>query len=263
LFSLSLLNYSLGAGFKLNKTKNLFLAARLIKGDIANQHLKEVCGDPEQLPYGELCAYIDQFDKWPTTGHYLFDTSSPLFLGDCNHKKKWYHCWEEKDEAYGALVSDILSQPKYFKRYLLLSLSGTIDQLFDFSQMHFGKSGLDQVIYRSYRHDWDYFQASEQNRIGIAYNLQNLIERWAVAISLMILLLFVWLKRPLLDLRFTHLIIIIFSALLANAFICSALSNVVNRYQGRLIFLIPLLALMMIELQRQNANKNAEKETDR
>lgn len=252
LFSLSLINYSLDYGFQLSRTKNIFLAARLIKGGIANDFLKEKCGQRKSLPYGELCDYIDQFDQWPTTGHFLFVRSSPLYDDDCIKAGKWDNCWVEKDEAYGQLVSDLLSHPKYCSQYVKLALSGTLEQLVDFGHTHFDKSELDRIISRSYRDDWDFFYASMQDRAGVAFNMQTLIERWVVIISMVILCYFMFFRRAVLKTKGGYLLMIIALALLLNAFICSAFSNVVDRYQGRLIFLIPLVVFLLIEKSRQD-----------
>ncbi len=259
LFSLSLINYSLGFGFQLSRTKNVFLAARLINSGIANDYLKEACENTKQLPYGELCKYVDQFDNWPNTGLFLFDTSSPLYDGDCNYKRKWDNCWTDKDEAYGSLVRDILSDQKYFWRYAEIAITGTFEQLFNFGHTHLDKSELDRIIKRSFNDDWDFFYGAMQDRAGIAFNIQSLLEKWLVIISIIVIIYIMIFNRQILNRPSIQLITIVFLAILLNAFVCSAFSNVVDRYQGRLIFTIPLISFLLIALaSRQSVEKSQD-----
>lgn len=89
---LASLNFSLGAGFKLARTTNIIWATRFLEGGIVNKHLKKVCTDANQLPYQELCNYIDQFDQWYGAGIYLYDyATSPLYQDDCM-EDGWGEC---------------------------------------------------------------------------------------------------------------------------------------------------------------------------
>jgi len=243
LFSLSLVNYSFDYGFRLSRSKNMFLAGRLIESGIANEHLKDVCERKVDLPYQELCNYVNQFDQWPTSGHFLFETSSPIYLGECMDKA-WDYCWEEKDEAYESLVRDILSKPDLFFEYLKISLQGSGEQLITFGHPHLNRENFDWMIERYYTVDQKPYFDSTQRKAGSSFRLESQIERWVVVISILTLIYLIAFKHKYLNKETLALIWIVCTGILANAFICSAFSNVVDRYQGRVIFLLPLLAFV-------------------
>lgn len=240
LFMLALINYSYGVGFKLSRTNNIILATRFIENGLANKYLKEACGEAGfNPPYKELCAYVDQFKRWPGAGYYLYDETSPLYEGGCL-EKTWSNCWLVKNEAYGLLITDILSEPALRKEYFSLVLSGTLKQLITFEEPHLDPFKFPWVIERHFKSDLSAFENSNQFNGRIEFKPINTIENIVVILSTLLLLILGVIYWRKLSVESKLFLFIVLSSILFNAFLTSTLSNVSPRYQGRIIFLLPL-----------------------
>jgi len=246
LLSITSINFSLGYGFKIARTTNIFLAARLIETGIANKHLKKNCSKKDfEVEYKNLCKYIDQFKQWPYAGIYLFDSTSPFYQGGCNDKG-WENCWLSKDKAYGDLTADIMKDPALRKEFIYLIGEGTIDQLSSFELEPLNPQQHTELIEWHYKFDLKQFKESRQFNARQEFNGINTIERYLFYSSLFVLLL-LGLKYWKQLTEEAHLfILIVLVGLISNAMLVSTLSTVVPRYQGRIAFLIPLVLLSII-----------------
>jgi len=245
LLILASINYSYGVGFKVSRTNNIILATRFIESGLANQYLKKNCAKEDFTPdYKELCNYIDQFDQWPAAGFYLYDHNSPLYDGSCM-ERGWKACWIQKNNAYGNLIKDILSDADLSVEFIKLVFSGTIKQLFTFEQSSLHALDFENIMEKYFPNDKIGYRFSLQNRTTLLFDQSNILEVSILIVSIIYLLYFIWSLGILLSEKDRLLLILVFYSLITNAIITSTLSNVIARYQGRIIFLIPLLAFCL------------------
>jgi len=251
LLVLATINYSndgkhdYNGGFKVSRTNNIILATRYIESGIANRYLKKHCGDSNfNPPYANLCNYIDQFEQWPAAGVYLYSNNSPLYDGPCADKH-WTNCWDVKNEAYGQLIKDILSEEEYRLDFIALALTGTLKQFFTFEQSSLPPVSLEHIIKKYYEDDLYQYQNATQHDKTLEFKSSTMKEVFVFNISLiLIIVLFFkyWKRLSSADRLF---VLTIFLYLLVNAFVTATLSNVIPRYQGRLTFLLPLLLITL------------------
>jgi hypothetical protein len=258
ILSIATTNYFLQAGFNLSRSSNIFLAARLIESGVANNYLKEnCCANCPKKEYQSLCAYTDEFNQWPTTGHFLFSDSSPLYQGDCK-EKGWNNCWLEKNETYGVLVSDILRSSKHRKQLLPIIVDDVLLQLHYFHLAGYNIfPQVNDVIDLFYPNDATHYYGSKQYDSYYRFLTLNKVIQlffYCNLISLVLLTLRFWKKIPA-DLKL--FIFICCASLLINAILTSTLSNVVPRYQSRLAFLLPLANIALIYNLRTNLFKKS------
>ena len=254
---LAVLNSSLGFDFTLSRTNNIIAATRYIESGIANNYLKGVCNDPKfEASYKELCDYTDQFHRWPAAGIYLYSFDSPIYLGDCD-EPGWDYCWLEKNDEYGDLIHDILSSERHRNQYLKLIFTGFFEQLITFEHTHLiPLSDFEYLFETYYKGDVQMLRESDQYAGTIHFKGQSKIEYYVVLISLLGVLVLLILMRKTISKKLVLFIVIAFSGLIVNAVICSALSNVIGRYQGRIIFIIPILfLLLLLEYLHQHKNR--------
>jgi hypothetical protein len=234
-----------GAGFQLSRSSNLFIAARLIESGIARDHLKTQCPKESfNAPYADLCKYADEFDRWPTTGDYLFTSTSPLFQGGCL-EEDWSVCWLEKEPAYAQLVKDIYTNSSLYPSLLEMIISGSIEQFFRFDVEELPpREALDYLIEWHFNDDWEAYRGARQNNGGIQFTGITVLEHGVFYFSWLILLLLSQWKQVPFKSRF--LLFMVISTLAINATITATFSNVLDRYQGRIVYLLPLAAVVLL-----------------
>jgi len=256
ILTLSAINYYFSGSAKLSRASNIVIGARLIETGIANQHLKRHCNSGQSLPYGELCDYIDQFDQWPAAGFYLHDYKSPLYAGDCL-EKGWTNCWLEKDSAYQVMISDILAQDDFLKAFAGLAVTGTLAQFFSYELDKLEPLDFGYMIERHYPDEKYLFEHSTQKHSTLTFDGLSFRQMIFIYLSFIVLLYILLKKWKILSEEGQVLLIIMCFALVVNAFVCATFSNVVPRYQARIIFLLPLV-LMLIVLKQTKQNRLVE-----
>ncbi len=262
LLSLAALNYSLDAGFKLSRTKNIVLSARLIECGIANKFLKEQCASTEGKSYAELCNYVDQFGQWPSAGAFLWIDTSPIYDGDCKDRGGWTNCWIEKEEMYGDLVSDILAVPEYQKDMAAQIIAGTLKQMINFEQSLLDPVNLKDLVRVFYGFDSYSHLHSTQFKKRLTFFNATTVEYLVFDFSFLLILSLLFKYHKNIDPQLKWFLLFVVIGLIGNAFICSTFSNYAPRYQGRIAFLFPLATLLVVfglirdAIQKKSINLN-------
>jgi len=96
---------------------------------------------------------------------------------------------------------------------------------------------------------------SRQSQNDLAFDLQTPIQNWTVIVSLAVIAAFALrqFRRP--PPRLMSLAAVIIPMVLANAFVTGALSTVEDRYQSRVVWLVPFLALILLLDWRKNLQR--------
>lgn len=216
-------------------TKKLFLAqnghvffiSRMSEIGVLKDFLDHECQNGEYV----LCPYKDSIPA-----DFIWDPTSPL------HKTGGFNT---SAPGYKKMIREMLTRPQYLKAILVNSFFATMQQLGSFEiepaskhilayiNEQFDAHSRTQSIAFQHRHDRLHFdQLNERQHIIVLGSFSILV----------ILLLF----SNTLQVKHRQLIVFIFWACLFNAMICASFSTVLTRYQGRVIFLIPLVLLLIL-----------------
>ena len=90
------------------------------------------------------------------------------------------------------------------------------------------------------------FLQSRQAGNNLPFDFISMIQNWTVVASLALIVIFGILLWRRWTPRLAGLALVIIPAVLANAFVTGVLSTVEDRYQSRVVWLIPFLAVILI-----------------
>jgi hypothetical protein len=223
------LHYSKGGEFKATRGSQIFLFARLCDFGIAQSYLEEACSKSR---VDSLCDHIETLGL---SGRFLWAPESAFYKTGG---------WTPENEVYyGALVKDILTTPKYFKKYLIKSVEATFIQFFSYEtnpadQLHATRVDFVEKYFPSYL-----LAAKNSKQLKRTYTLEsiensNAVQHAVLMVSMLFFLLLLW------DEKYSKhqkgIALFILAALVINAFIVAATSGVYGRYQSRVAWLITL-----------------------
>lgn len=218
----------------LSPTSYIFFFARLIDTGLMPEFLNEKCAEKSY----EICQYKDNLpDKYES---FLFGAESVFYKTGG---------WDlSKHNEYRTIARDFLTSPKYLGKFLYNCAIHSAYQLVTFktgdglTNVFNPESSQYQTVLKYYnRGEFKYnFQNSKQIQGTLDFKTINLINYILIFISVLII---IWtlLFNKLDSNMFLFTYINIFGVAI-NAAVTSSLSSVFDRFQSRVIWLIPLLA---------------------
>jgi hypothetical protein len=229
------LHYSKGGEFKATRGGQIFLFARLCDFDIAQGYLKENCGKSRA---DSLCNHLETLG-W--SAHFLWAKGS--FFNKTGG-------WSMENEAYyGSLVADILTTPKYFKKYLIKSIETTLMQFFYYEmdpteELHAVRANLVKRFFSTYFLTAKNSRQIKRNYSRVSIEHHNAVQHAVIMFSMLCFLFLLW------DEKYSKyqkgIALFILASMLINAFIVAATSGVYGRYQSRVAWLITLPAFWFV-----------------
>lgn len=251
--TIPLINVAYGEKFSVSRCKNVSLMARLVETGVVAEYLNEYCPDKSY----SLCTYKDSLPKYG----YLFawEPTSPLYKGPC-WDTGWGNCWIEKDAKYGILIRDIVSSPKYLKKLIRISLTDTYRQLIDFKIGVLVPMTEQSAPYGTIKsfypyHLKGYTNASQFKQI-LYFRTTSKIQNIIVILSLFLIpIILIMLYRQRRSKNIFLFSALVCMSIILNAAVCSSLSTVVDRYQSRIIWLIPFLLMTSVAVLLQAKTK--------
>jgi hypothetical protein len=230
------IHWSLNAGFRATQGGSIFLFARLVDFNIPQDYLEE---------------HAEEIDAPVAVHRKTLEASDKFLWGNAPSGLASTGGWSDANKAfYQELVTDILTTPKYFKRYLIRSIEATFAQLFyvDFDPIsekyHHWMFGASMHRYKHYR------IAIEQGRQALReyrpadIALFNHLQYFVFLLSVLIVFWGLLYREMPPSVRALCFLLIL--GLLVNAFIAAATSGVYDRYQSRVAWLITLPAFWML-----------------
>jgi len=238
------INLYYGAGFKLSRANWVMLTARFVHEGIIQDYLKENCNKNEFI----LCPFKDSI---PNDCIDFLWGNSVLYDGNCI-KAGWGECWIEKNDEFGRMILSMLKNPTYFKRTVKMAFTSTYLQLLDFdiglmSPMKENTPpyyGIEKIFPRELKQ----YSSSRQNKEYIHFKMGSIIQRYVVLLSFL-LIIFLCLFNYKINILQTNQILLLYFLLIGlviNAFICGSLSLVIDRYQARVVWLVPFMAILFL-----------------
>ncbi len=232
-------NYYHGKGFRMSTTSNVFTSARFAENGILKKYLNDNCGKINN----ELCNYKDSIPD--NVNDFLWSDKALLTKMGYDFSK-----WESADSILSPIIHNILSSPKYLKFLFWEGIKGTLQQLFknDIGQglvaFREKSAPYKEIKYKFSEDETNEFLNSLQNRGLLKFNNINLLNYVVLSFSIMIIFFgwyYEYLNRYAIILTITSMLGIVY-----NAAIISTLSNIGDRKQARLSWLVVLLALIIL-----------------
>lgn len=230
-------NYAFSKQFSFSKGSPVFIINHLLETGVLEEYLNDECAHKNY----KLCQYKDQLG-WD----FIWRNDSPFYkMGGADSTKN----------DYNKIIVDILTTPKYCKEVVLQSFEFSIIQFFTFDIPANGNEGNGSAplsaVSQNFNQYYRAYASSMQSVNALDSNLRttNQIQRILVLLSLALLICIIFvptffnLLPP--QLKWLSVIILVFSYL--NAGICSNLSTIIDRYQDRIAWLIPLTAIILTE----------------
>ena len=232
-----LLNYNTAQEWKFSPGGgHVFMMNRLWTCGVLDEYLDENCSKHTYT----LCTHR------PVPGvDFLWSDQSPV-----NAVYGWEN-WEKAKPEYDSIISDVLTTPKYLGRYMGANLCDAGVQLVTFDVMLYqplteGQS-VDAAIRAHLSSDKDNYRNSLQSVTGLSFHWLNVLQWIVCGIAILFLIALVFSKEMRMSMPvFTPLFGWIAGAMLFNALTVVSVAMVDARYQARLIWLLPLLALLFI-----------------
>ena len=233
-------NYSHGRGFKTLGSSNILLTAKFNNTGLLKMYLDDICLSNEECV---LCKYKDSLPA--SSDEFLWSNRSPLY--DYQEPLEVNKPWMKANEKYAPVVKGIILTPKYYPKIFKDIIKYTGLQLVSFKigtgKIPFGINSAPYYPIRDhFENELPSFFKSLQNTGELKFGIFEFLVSITFILSLIIIIIGVFLIKQNYLLRFASVVIMV--SLLYNAFITSTLSVVEDRYQSRIIWLIPLLAII-------------------
>jgi hypothetical protein len=242
------ISYSFGEGFRMSNSSNIVFFSRLLQAGAAQQYIRDKCKEDDQY---YLCKYLDVIDGYKRLDDFLWNDKSFLYDHPCTGKN-WEACWRERNEEFGIVNSGILSHPASRKIYLKAVWNDFLLQLRSFELTAYvsfsAGSHIEYPIKLYFANDYDAYTNSFQYMAPLNFREQNKIIRWTTILALIIIIGLIIKNKYYFskDSPFFNLILIVLFGWIVNGVLTVSLAVVSNRFLGRFIWLLPLIAVLMV-----------------
>ncbi len=226
-------HYALGGNFNISNGSHVFMMNHFLEKGILKSYLDKNCAGKNF----KICTYKDSLGK-----NLMWEIEGPLYKTGG---------WEANKAEYTTIIKDIITTPEYVKTLFKQSIVDSRKQFFTY-RVEIAPPQLDntaphgQISWR-FKGELNAYVNSKQNRGSLNMEWINKLQAMVIPLSFTVLLVLVVLgmiKRTL-SANVSKIILIILIYSLINAFICSTLAVVDARYQGRIVWLFPLLAIIL------------------
>lgn len=242
----SLFNFWLGEGFKPSKAGNIFLAARTIETGAAKVYLDKHCPNAPK----DLCAVKDNLPPHAVAFLWEFETS-PMYDSICKSNGGWGNCWTSKNNEYGDLVKSIVAYAPSRNVLVEHCINDSWQQLSQFDLGYLvpmaGGSPVFGPIKDFLSADWSMYQNAMQYQKTVSFETESAVQRWTVYLSLVLIFVFLFLnyrtKQYSATVAFAVIVIV---GCIVNGMVCASFSGVVDRYMARMIWGIPMAAILLV-----------------
>jgi hypothetical protein len=228
-----------GGGFRLSRSAPVFLAGRMVENGLMERVLAEHCGERRW----RLCAYRAELPH-----------DNAGFIWD-QHTSPFYKTGSWSDENVGELLEIIrasLASPRLFARHVERGLEQGLVQLFEINAGTWLASmaqdeGLLAEIRRAFPLDVNGYLTSDQSTSRIDVRGLNFMQRLVVGLSALALAYVLFgPSRRTINSGMLVLVCALAAGVVVNAFVSGALASPLDRYQSRVIWLLPLAVLLLV-----------------
>jgi hypothetical protein len=231
----------------LSRSGSVFLLARMLEDGTAMSYLEQAC--PRQ--HFAVCADLDELKSYNSLNPYPKGSLAGYFLWEGPLEKLGGFTGEEVEASAIVRGTLLMYAPAQFRvsimngwRQLLLFSTGSDIWLFSKEpDVLPDKDGVSTAILRRFGPAvYEKYRQSEQIRHNLDFSLISRVDTVVMAASSLLLIGFLIIPRAKNQPRSFHATIMMTTLIVGNAFTLGALSGPSDRYQGRVIWLVPLLA---------------------
>ncbi len=240
------INYLTDKEFAISKGSHVFLMAHLADTGILEKFLKENCNN-EEYSDCKLCQYKDNLPK---------DLSEFIWVSNILENTGG---WAGSKKEYNKIIRGTLTQPKYLLMNIYRSITYGFIQL---TQNEIGQglsaynegSAPHHNINIYYYNEMNNYLNSRQNKldgIHLKHDKLNSVHLFLLILSLFVVIIILtssfWKKI------YSVSIIFLFFALtviVINSFITAGLNSPCSRFEGRIVWLLPLAVILILVKNR-------------
>lgn len=227
--------------YQLSRAPNIFIYGRMVETGVMQDFLKENCENNQYI----FCTQIDRLPE--SAVGFIWDDKSLLFDTTCR-KIDWTYCWEEKNDALGKSINGLLKSSSHRNKLLKIYSSDFLLQLIDFDigiltpqkEMSPSYYTIDKYL----KVDKKYYTKALQFKKTQEFKTISLIQFIVVILSFLYLLVYMLFLPKIRKLNLFLFITVM--GVVGNALTVSFFSTVIDRYQARLIWIIPLMAMLIL-----------------
>lgn len=243
---LASLNYAKGFGFRMSSGSHVFLTAKFVETGIMKQYLDDSCGS-KQL---RLCPYRDALPH--TLSEYLWEDYSPLYSTGG---------WQGSETENSQIIHDVFTTPAYRSIFIKSTFVNTIRQI--------GAVDLPEKITSLDEHSSPYnfislhlpnetirYKNAKQYNNQLSTYSWNYVYLLVLIISTIAATFCIQYRTDRKKILYIYTVAVMF--ILLNAFVTAAFSEVVGRFNYRVLWVIPATNIIILYqriVQVYNARK--------
>ncbi|HYV93259.1 MAG TPA: hypothetical protein VE978_15905 [Chitinophagales bacterium] len=237
IFIIPTVHYFFNGHFRTNNSTHVFLMYKLLEMGILDDYLKHTCDQH----HWKICAYKDSI---PT--NFIWDyNKSPLYKTGG---------WEANKGEYDSIIRDIFSSPRYLKMFVEKCFSNSLEQLvtYNVTDLRANTPNTSPYVHIKWFFPGDIRQLeySAQFRGALDFNPINKRQIILIVLSGFILFMIFYVRGNQVSPPMSRLALVILVGIIANAIVCGSFSQVIPRYEVRVIWLLPLYAFLLLLEQR-------------
>jgi hypothetical protein len=245
-FILPEINRRVGRKYRVSDGAHVFIMGRLLETGILDKYLDENCkSGPEAKNNCSLCAFKDSLPS--TAINFIWEENGPFYKTGS---------WKGTKEEYTKIINYTLTHPSYIAMHMVKAAEATCRQLLHNDIGNgidvYGKYTAPYLhISRHLKHEIPEFNASMQNNGEWKPLLISVNRRYNLILLLSLLLILAFYQTELKN-RFKingQLVLLgrlFFLCLICNAFVTGTFANVLDRLGSRIIWIVPLMAILLV-----------------
>ena len=215
----------------LNGERPPFLTARLIADGPGRWYLEQHCSETQFAGCGRLRDLSDDSDQFLWADDGVWKTSSS----------------DAREQMLREEIPFVLATLRTYPRAQLSKAASNFRQQLGAFEIGFDPNDwMVQQFDEAFPAGKARFLQSRQVANDLPFDFISMIQNWTVVVSLALIVIFGILLWRRWTPRLAGLVLVIIPAVLANAFVTGVLSTVEDRYQSRVVWLIPFLAVILI-----------------
>jgi hypothetical protein len=240
------INHYFTGSFKLSRVSNIFRVSRLLQAGVFQAYVSDRCKKDTNFLF---CKYQSDLGRYKTYFDFLWDDKSFLYDYDCSAKEK-QNCWLARNDEFGAIVNDIYSHQKYLKLIIYDAIEISFKQFFSFNIPRYdsyeNSSFPMKMVRRFLPADNIFLDNSRQNKEILRFAVMNIVQLIVVIVSVIFIIFqIIWRKGTIFSPKLELLGYMIIMLLIGNALFVGIFAGASDRFQSRLIWLIPFYAIIL------------------
>jgi len=231
-----IINYCVEDDFKMQSRSHIYFSGRLIETGMLERVLDDVCKEKDYF----LCEYKDSLPY--SKSKFLWSAESPL------NKTGG---WNSHKNEYRKIIYESFKKPRFLLIHISDFLKTTVRQLIrtDVGKLLYSQKKHKNClipIKKYFHYEYPQFITSRQNKGKLQFEKINNRRFYILLLSIFIVLYVLSKHVNRRDKTLFFLSMVFITFLIVNAAFTGPIAGISKRYQGRIIWLLPFLAILLI-----------------